>query len=78
MINISDSCGNTLLHFAIEHNKAECLSVLLNRGADTTKKNKLHSAPIHHCVLWNRANLLELLLSHPVKVDPNYTGVLGG
>ncbi len=78
MINVIDPFGNTPLHIAIAYGKSESLIYLLDRGADSTIKNKEMIAPIHQCILSNQPVLLDMFLSHPSKPDIHYGGENGG
>lgn len=78
MINVADPIGNTPLHVAIERGQKDCVLFLMDKGADSNRKNKDHHAPIHYCVMQNQPELLEILLSHPSKsVDIHLGGENG-
>lgn len=78
MLNTQDLSGNTPLHIAIEKGLNDCVLYLLNKGADPSIKNKDMHASIHQCVISNRPDILDLLLSHENRCDVHLGGENGG
>jgi transient receptor potential cation channel subfamily A member 1 len=67
-----------LLHISIDKGHSDCVIYLLNKGADSTIKNKRCHAPIHQCVISNKPDILDILLSHEKKCDIHLGGENGG
>ena len=51
---------------------------LLNKGADTTLKNKNSATPLHQCILSKQPRMLSLILKDHPDIDVNIGGENGG
>ncbi|XP_067434014.1 transient receptor potential cation channel subfamily A member 1b [Thunnus thynnus] len=75
-LNSCDEQGNVPLHWAVERNKAESCTALLDLGADPNVLNMALLSPLHLAVSHGHNNLVELLLSYNAT-DCNLPGDLG-
>lgn len=59
-LDACDSSGNTALHYAVENNCLESLSMLLASGANSSITNKDQIGPIHLATQLDRVSILEV------------------
>ncbi|XP_061878030.1 transient receptor potential cation channel subfamily A member 1b [Entelurus aequoreus] len=76
VLNSCDVHGNVPLHWAVDKNKAESCTALMDLGAVPNILNKALLSPLHLAISKGYNNLVELLLSYST-VDYNQSGDLG-
>lgn len=65
-----DALHNTALMFAVDGRHTQVVRVLLQHGADPTKRNWLGASAIHRACLHGQATILAMLLDHD-KTEQN-------
>lgn len=69
--NIHDLYEPNPLHFAIEHNRPEAVTLLLNSNADANQKNALGYTPMFSATYFNREEIINLLQPLVIPRDTN-------
>ena len=73
---VNGSSGDTPLHLAIEHNKSNIITVLLNNNVDINIKNKEGKYPLHIAVEKNNIEIFKKLLNKDSNVNyDNYLNI---
>lgn len=71
----SDGNGNTPLHYAAGWKYDECITYLVNKGADINKKNSLGETPLYDAAMVNSVSTIKLLVQK--GANPNARDLLG-
>jgi len=67
-INITDNDGYTLLHYAVILNNIELVKLLINKGIDLNKKEKIgYSTALDKSKVYGYDNISYLLIQHGAK-----------
>jgi ankyrin repeat protein len=75
LINSVDSCGQTLLMRAIQSGDLEQIRQLIRLGANLDVADQLGCHPLHYAVIFNRPDVVELLLLFaPHLIDRPFAG----
>ena len=59
-INAQDHNGDTALHFAVMNNAVDCLSYLIESGANSSILNNEMNGPIHVAIIMNQVDILKV------------------
>jgi|SRR5579875_1322499 len=68
-VDLTDSCGNTLLMLAAYHGHAGAVSALLERGADVNRLNDRGQSPLAGAVFKGEDTIVWLLLDAGADVN---------
>ncbi|XP_053571098.1 transient receptor potential cation channel subfamily A member 1 [Bombina bombina] len=64
VLNVLDCRGNSPLHWAVQKNQANCVKILLSRGANPNILNHYRLSPLHMAVQLHFNNIVEELINH--------------
>lgn len=70
-INAAQADGSTALHWAVYHDNAEAVDLLLKAGADTKAATRLNATPLYLAAETGNAAMVQKLLA--AGADPNQT-----
>ena len=70
-VNAAQADGSTALHWAVYHDNAEAVDLLLKNGADTKAVTRLNATPLYIAAESGNAVMLQKLLA--AGADPNQT-----
>lgn len=76
-LNVQDVNGDTPLHIAVVSDAIECLSLLIERGANMSILNHEMNGPIHVAVILNKVDILREMAKHKDKVNVMLRGKHG-
>jgi hypothetical protein len=68
-VNVKDQYGDTPLHYAAQHGKADMCKLLIAHGSNINDKNRNSETPLHYATLWGNTKAVELLLEHGAAVN---------
>lgn len=68
-VNISQTDGTTLLHWAVYYDDAALVDALLARGADVTSRNDYGATPLSQAAIIGNPRVLSLLLAAGADTD---------
>jgi ankyrin repeat protein len=77
-INGRNEDGETALHFALRANKMTTARYLLEKGADTTKRNNAGNTPFHVAAAFSReTDILDFIMANNKKFDIDHRNQSG-
>ena len=68
-INYSDSCGDTVLHYAVQYGSLQHVQTLIEKGADFNIKNEENTSPFDLVIYGNRAYIIKYFTQRAIKVN---------
>eukprot|EP00656_Telonema_subtile_P029753 TRINITY_DN32836_c0_g1_i1.p1 TRINITY_DN32836_c0_g1~~TRINITY_DN32836_c0_g1_i1.p1 ORF type:complete len:193 (+),score=47.33 TRINITY_DN32836_c0_g1_i1:115-693(+) len=74
-VTLKDARGDTALHYAAEHNRAEMARMLLEAKADVSASGSEECTPLHIASVYGSSELVQILIQH--KADLALTDAEG-